>query len=119
MDCPLRLAHQRQRGSHRGSQSVVPVISLAALVVVVTSIPAAAQPLGTARWQLQPYCNVLTLAITQNGTVFTLDGVDDLCGAGPASALGTAFFNPDGTVGMGLHLVAAPGAAPCRPCHQG
>ena len=112
MDCPLRHAHQRQRGSHRGSQHVVPVISLAALVVVVTSIPAAAQPLGTVRWQLQPYCNVLTLAITQNGTVFTLDGVDDLCGAGPASALGTAFFNPDGTVGMGLHLVAAPGAAP-------
>jgi Chaperone of endosialidase len=87
------------------------LISLAVLFVV-TSMPAAAQPLGTFTWQLQPYCNVLTLAVTQSGTTFTLDGVDDLCGAGPASAVGTAFFKTDGTVGMGLHLVTAPGATP-------
>ena len=87
-------------------------ISFAVLLTVVTSIPAAAQPLGTFTWQLQPYCNVLTLAVTQNGTTFTLDGVDDLCGAGPASAVGTAFFKTDETVGMGLHLVTAPGATP-------
>ena len=87
------------------------LISLAVLFVV-TSMPAAAQPLGTFTWQLQPYCNVLRLAVTQNGTTFTLDGVDDLCGAGPASAVGTAFFKTDETVGMGLHLVTAPGATP-------
>ena len=85
---------------------------LAALLLVVPSLPAAAQPLGTFRWQLQPYCNVLTLAVTQNGTVFTLDGVDDLCGSGPASAVGTAFLKPDLTVGLGVHLVTTPGAAP-------
>ena len=44
--------------------------------------------------------------------MFTLDGVDDLCGAGPASAVGTAFLKPDGMVSMGLHLVTTPGAAP-------
>ena len=87
-------------------------LSFTVLFFVITSMPAAAQPIGTYKWQMQPYCNVLTLAVTQNGTVFTLDGVDDLCGAGPASAVGTAFFKPDGTVGMGLHLVTTPGAAP-------
>ncbi len=74
------------------------LISLAVLFVV-TSMPAAAQPLGMFTWQLQPYCNVLTLAVVQNGTtMFTLDGIDDQCGAGPASAVGTAFLKPDGMV---------------------
>lgn len=73
---------------------------------------ASAQPLGSFRWQLQPYCNVVTLNVTRNGTVYTLDGYDDLCGAAArASAAGIAFPNPDGTVGFGLTLVVTPGAA--------
>lgn len=44
------------------------------------AVPATAQPLGTFRWQLQPYCNVLTLNVVQGG-VYTLDGTDDRCGA--------------------------------------
>ena len=35
------------------------------LVAATTAVPVAAQPLGTFRWQLQPHCNVLTLAVTQ------------------------------------------------------
>ena len=71
---------------------------------------AAAQPVGTFRWQLRPYCNVMTLNVVQQGDVFTLDGFDDQCGASErASATGTAFFNPDGTVGIGLTVVLAPG----------
>lgn len=73
----------------------------------------AAQPLGTFRWQLQPYCNLITVNVTRQGDVFTLDGFDDQCGAGTrASATGTAFPNPDGTVGIGLTVVLAPGGTP-------
>jgi hypothetical protein len=74
---------------------------------------AAAQPLGTFRWQLQPFCNVVTLSVTQEGGVYRLSGIDDLCGRGPAaSAVGTAFPNADGSVGFGLTIVPAPNGTP-------
>lgn len=72
-----------------------------------------AQPLGTFSWQQQPYCNVLTVSVTQDGAVYTLDGYDDQCGgAQRASAVGTALLNPNGTVGIGATIVLAPGATP-------
>ncbi len=76
----------------------------------------AAQPLGTFRWQLQPFCNVVTVAVTQNGAVFRLEGTDDQCGNGAdaASVTGTAFPNADGTIGFGLNIVTTPGG---RPLH--
>lgn len=81
-------------------------------LLVLTAAGASAQPVGTLRWQLQPYCNVVTLNITSQGAVFTLDGFDDQCGAAQrASVVGTAFLNPDGSVGIGLNTVLAPGAA--------
>jgi Chaperone of endosialidase len=77
---------------------------------------ALAQPVGTFRWQLQPFCNVVTVAITQNGAVYRLEGTDDQCGNGAdaASVTGTAFPNADGTIGFGLNIVTAPGG---RPVH--
>ena len=74
-----------------------------------------AQSLGTFRWQLQPYCNVLTVVVTQVGSVYRVEGTDDQCGAATsASVIGTAFQNPNGSIGFGLNVVAAPGgiAAP-------
>jgi len=74
---------------------------------------ASAQPLGTFRWQQQPYCNVLTLNVVQAGAVYQLDGYDDQCGAQTrASVVGIAFQNPDGTIGMGLTVVTTPGGTP-------
>ena len=74
---------------------------------------ASAQPIGMFTWQLQPFCNVLTLNVTQTGSVYTLDGYDDQCGtATRASAAGLAFLNPDGTIGMGVAIVVSPGGAP-------
>jgi hypothetical protein len=72
-----------------------------------------AQPLGTFRWQLQPYCNVVSLTVTQVGAQYRVEGTDDQCGAGRdlASAIGMAFQNPDGTIGFGLTIVVAPGGA--------
>jgi hypothetical protein len=77
---------------------------------------AAAQPLGTFRWQLQPFCNVVTMAVTQSGAVYRLEGTDDQCGnaADAASVTGTAFPNADGTIGFGLNIVTTPGG---RPLH--
>jgi hypothetical protein len=92
---------------------------LASLISVVLAqmfllvVPARAQVLGTFRWQLAPFCNVVSLSVTQNGGVFMLDGFDDQCGAVTrASVVGTAFPNPDGSIGIGLSIVATPGAAP-------
>jgi hypothetical protein len=76
---------------------------------------ASAQPLGAFSWQLQPFCNVVTLNVTQHGAVYTLDGFDDQCGASVrASAAGVAFPNPDGTIGIGLTIVETPTAQPLQ-----
>ena len=69
--------------------------------------------IGTFRWQQQPFCNVFTLAVEQKGSIYTLYGFDDQCGAPARAAVGgTGFLNPDGSIGMGLTLVAAPGGTP-------
>ncbi len=71
-----------------------------------------AQPLGTFRWQMQPYCNVLTIHVTQVGGVYTLDGFDDQCAATTVAPLtGTAVLNPNGTIELGINIVASPVAA--------
>jgi hypothetical protein len=75
--------------------------------------PAAAQSIGTFRWQLQPFCNVVTVSVTQNGAIYTLDGYDDQCGAPQRAPLvGVATPNPDGTIGFGLNVVSVPGGVP-------
>ncbi len=71
------------------------------------------QIVGTFRWQLTPFCNIVGVTVTLTGGVYTLDGFDDQCGAGQrASIVGTAFLNPDGTAGLGLTTVLAPGGTP-------
>ncbi len=92
-----------------------PVASALSLLLVLAGVHgAAAQPLGTFRWQQQPYCNVVTVNVVQSGSIYQLDGFDDQCGASSfrASVSGIAFLNPNGTVGMGLTIVGAPGGAP-------
>ncbi len=70
----------------------------------------AAQSLGTFTWQLQPFCNRVTVNVTQNGGVYTLDGFDDQCGAPQRAPLvGLATPNPDGSIGLGFHIATAPG----------
>jgi len=74
---------------------------------------AGAQPLGSFSWQLQPYCNVVTMTAVQQGAIYTLDGFDDQCGAGQrAPVTGVATPNPDGSVGFGLTVIASPSGAP-------
>jgi len=85
-----------------------------ALALSLAPSLAGAQSLGTFRWQLQPYCNIVTVVVTQVGSVYRLEGTDDRCGAGAdqSSVIGTAFPNPDGTIGFGLNIVSTPGGLP-------
>lgn len=69
-----------------------------------------AQPVGTFRWQLAPYCNVLTLFVEQGGGGYALTGFDDRCGSAVrAAARGTAHQNPDGTIGLGIAVTRPDG----------
>lgn len=89
-------------------------VRLVCLVAAMTGLawPAAAQVIGTFRWQLLPYCNVVTLAVTQQGAQYLLDGTDDQCGVGAAAVRGLGFLNPNGTVGFGFTVVTTPGGLP-------
>lgn len=91
-------------------------LALPLLLTLVAGLPttADAQPLGTFRWQLAPYCNVITVVVTRAGDLYRLDGYDNQCGGGAnrAPALGLAVVNPGGGVGMGLTIVTSPGGAP-------
>lgn len=67
------------------------------------------QTLGTFRWQLSPYCNVLTMTVVQQGAFYVLTGLDDGCGTTtPSPVTGTAFLDGS-SVRMGLHAVAPSG----------
>ena len=71
---------------------------------------AAAQSLGAFTWQLQPFCNKVTVNVVQTGAIYTLDGYDDQCNAPQRAPLvGLATPNPDGTIGLGFHIVTVPG----------
>jgi hypothetical protein len=86
--------------------------ALLALSCACMPSPAAAQSIGTFRWQLQPYCNVVTAAVTQVGAVYRLDGVDDQCGGNGAALTGDAHLNASGGVSLGFTIVTAPSGRP-------
>lgn len=84
------------------------ILALVGGVLMFTS--ASAQTVGTLRWQLRPYCNIVTVTVVQQGGQYHLAGTEDQCGAPvKASAGGLAFQNPNGTIGFGMTIVTAPG----------
>ncbi len=88
-------------------------VALGLLMLERSGLQAQSNALGTFRWQLQPFCNILTVTVVQDGAQYHLDGTDDLCGASrKASVVGLAFPNPDGSIGFGLTSVTAPGGTP-------
>lgn len=81
-----------------------------ALAFAVSAPALRAQSLGTFRWQLQPFCNAVIVTVTQQGGTYTAEGFDDQCGAPQrAPLIGTITPNPDGSIGIGLHVVTVPG----------
>src|SRR5262249_45982284 len=81
------------------------------LIVLGPRLGQAGTELGTIPWQVAPFCNVVTLNVVQEGPAFSLSGFDDNCGGAHSAAYGAASFNPDGTVSLGLTVLAANGAA--------
>ncbi len=84
---------------------------VAGLVLVASALPSVAsgQVFGTFPWQMQPYCNIVTLTLTSTPAGFTLDGTDNQCGAtNKASAVGVASFGATGNVALNFSIVTAP-----------
>jgi hypothetical protein len=85
------------------------ILCLSAAAVLLSPVVADAQVFGTFTWQMQPYCNRVTLTLSNSPGGFTLSGVDDQCGAvSKGSAAGVAVFNGDGTVGLNFTIVTPP-----------
>ena len=88
--------------------------AVSSAVILAMAVGAAsvawAQDLGTFRWQFSPFCNVVTLAVVQEGSVFRVTGFDDQCGGVTRGiAAGTAVQNADGTATIGLTIVTPGG----------
>ncbi len=88
-----------------------PVVSaLLLFALLVAPAAAGAQSLGTFRWQLQPFCNVVTVTVTQQGADLhprRLRRPVRRAQRAPVVGLGTP--NPDGTIGFGLNVITVPG----------
>jgi Sulfatase-modifying factor enzyme 1 len=90
------------------------VVLLGVLVLGLISNPAHAQVLGPFTMQLAPFCNVIAFTVADQGLTFSLSGFDDNCGSATRlSASGNVFFNPNGSVGGGLSIIAT-GQAPSQ-----
>jgi hypothetical protein len=97
--------------------SIANLVRSAVTAIVTLSAPvmASAQVFGTFPWQMQPYCNVVTMTLTNSPAGWSLVGVDDQCGAPQkASAYGVASFGATGAVTLSFTIVTAPAA---RPVH--
>jgi hypothetical protein len=84
--------------------------AILALALVFPVAHAFAQPLGTFRWQVQPFGSVLNLNVTQQGSIYLLNGFEAQCG-GNASlpAWGIAVAQANGTVFIGLTTITEQG----------
>lgn len=90
------------------------VVLFAALMVaaILGSVAeGAAQTFGTLVWQTQPYCNRLSLTLTNTPGGFTVAGTDDGCGAArKATVTGALVLNADGTAGLRISIAPTDGA---------
>jgi hypothetical protein len=87
------------------------MITLVAAASMWLPLEASGQTIGTFRWQLSPFCNVLTLTVVLQGSFYQLVGTDDGCSGGtPIPVTGTAFQHGSG-ITMGLTAVSAAGGA--------
>jgi len=83
---------------------------MTAAVAVWLNTPAYAQVLGTFSWQTQPFCNVVSVTVIQQGGAYQLAGTDNLCGTGTAPVTGTAALAGGGVV-LGFTVVLPSGRA--------
>lgn len=81
----------------------------AAMLAWLVPVTVSAQVFGTFPWQMQPYCNVVTLTLTNTAGGWTLDGFDNQCGAtDKGSVVGVASINAGGNATLNFTIVTAP-----------
>ena len=81
------------------------VVTLALLFGVAVS-SASAQSLGTFRWQVQPFGSVLQISVTQQGSIFLLDGIELQCGGNASLPVnGVAVPQANGSVILGMTTI--------------
>ncbi len=80
------------------------------LLMAFGAAPAAAQVIGTFKWQTLPFCNVVTMTVTQQGGMYQLNGTDDVCAGASAPATGTAVVTNAG-LALGFTIVLPTGRA--------
>jgi len=94
---------------------VRPFAAILALLALFTPIPAEAQTqtLGTFSWQMEPYCNTLTLTVVQDQAGIRLQGTEDLCEAiyAPQAVEGSAVLDATGVARVGLNTGVAGGSS--------
>lgn len=86
------------------------VSALTAGVWLVATDAASAQVLGTFRWQLAPFCNVVSLRVEQKDSIYELSGTENRCGQPvAAAATGSAHLNPNGTITLAFTVIRPDG----------
>lgn len=84
----------------------------AAALVASSAGTASAQTIGTFPFALQPFCNVIQLTVTLEGSTYRLAGWDDACGATTRQPVfGTIAPNADGTLHLGFTTIRSNGVA--------
>jgi hypothetical protein len=88
------------------------LLLLAIFAVCIGARPASAQTIGTFRWNIAPFCNVLNLTVTQQGESFALVGFEESCAGNPRVPVnGTAIIQADGTITLAVTSVFPTGDA--------
>lgn len=89
------------------------MLAACGLIVAWAATASAQSTIGPVSWQLQPYCNVVTLTLYSGPSGFTLEGTDNLCGASDqGSAVGVASPNAAGNYTFNFSIVTAPSGKP-------
>lgn len=80
-----------------------------ALVSALSTTSAWAQTIGTFRWQLLPFGSVLTLTVTQQGSIYLVNGFEVQCSNPSLPVSGVAVPQANGSVLMGLTTITEQG----------
>jgi hypothetical protein len=79
------------------------------VVTVLLPSVAQAQNLGTFRWQLLPFGSVLNLTVTQQGSIYLINGFEVQCSNPSLPVWGVAVPQANGSVLMGLTTITEQG----------
>jgi hypothetical protein len=85
------------------------LVPLALVSFFAFAAPAGSQSLGMFRWQLRPFGSVLNLNVTQQGSVYLLNGFESQCSNPSLPAWGVAVPQPNGSILIGVTTITEQG----------